>query len=112
MGDYKMGTPLARRFYEVLSNCVYSLIMWLIALIVSVTLEAGTKAFSEHMEVSVTWFLITFPLYLIVLFGCHSLISIGYHMIVLEDCKDAQDELFREIDEAKKFLSSKGMKFD
>ena len=33
-------------------------------------------------------------------------------MIVLSDCKDAQDELFVEIKEAKKFLTQKGMKFD
>ena len=32
--------------------------------------------------------------------------------VIIEDCKDAQDELFKEIDEAKAFLSKKGMKFD
>ena len=56
------------------------------------------------------------------------MITIGYHMIILrkckrwfgnkkifniiDDCKDAQDELLGEIKEARKFLSSKGMKFD
>ena len=52
------------------------------------------------------------PLYAVVLFGCYALICIGYHMIVLEDCKEAQDELFQEIKEARKFLTSKGMKFE
>jgi len=52
------------------------------------------------------------PLYAVVLFGCYALICIGYHMIVLEDCKEAQDELLQEIKEARKFLTSKGMKFE
>jgi hypothetical protein len=46
------------------------------------------------------------------MFGCYSLICIGYHMIVLSDCKDAQDELLSEIKQARAFLTSKGMKFD
>ena len=50
------------------------------------------------------------PLALIVYFGCYALINIGYHMIVLEDCKDAQDELLVEIERARKDLRSKGMK--
>ena len=37
------------------------------------------------------------PFACLVYFGCYALINIGYHMIVLEDCKDAQDELLDEI---------------
>ena len=50
------------------------------------------------------------PFACLVYFGCYALINIGYHMIVLEDCKDAQDELLREIEMARKDLRSKGMK--
>ena len=55
-------------------------------LIVSLTLEAGTKGFAKSPEVSVSFFLATLPLYAVVMFGCHSLLSIGYHMIVLGKC--------------------------
>ena len=81
-----MGEPLTRRFHQILTRSVYSLIAWLLAIIVSLTLEAGTKSFSKSPEVSVTFFLATLPLYAIVMFGCHSLLSIGYHMIVLGKC--------------------------
>jgi hypothetical protein len=120
-----MAAPLNRRFYEVLSNSMYSLIGWLLALIISVTMEGGSKALGAHPEQSYSFFVLTLPLYAVVLFGCYALISIGYHLIVLgkftqydlllnfiEDCKDAQDELLSEIKQARKFLSSKGMKFD
>ncbi len=46
------------------------------------------------------------------MFGCYAMVSIGYHLLVLDDCKDAQDELLVENNEARKFLSAKGMKFD
>ena len=106
------GQALPRRFYQVLSQSTYSLVFWLVSLIGSLTMEAGTKAFNENPANSFTWFILTLPLYFIVMFGCYALCSIGYHLVVLEDCKDAQDELLAEIKEARKFLSTKGMKFD
>jgi len=54
----------------------------------------------------------TLPLYSIVMFGSYALINIGYHMITIEDCKDAQDEVFRQVKEAQAFLTTKGMKFN
>lgn len=77
------GTPLPRRFYQVLSRAVYSLVFWLIALLVAVTFEAGEKDFKKHPEHSYSYFIMTFPLYCIVMFGAYTLITIGYHMIVL-----------------------------
>jgi hypothetical protein len=50
------------------------------------------------------------PLYFIVLFGCYALCSIGYHLLVLEDCTKARDELQREIKLATSDLQSKGVK--
>jgi len=75
-------------------------------------MEAGTKEFNKHPEHSYSFCILTLPLYGVVMFGCYSLICIGYHMIVLSDCKDAQDELLDEIKQARAFLTSKGMKFD
>jgi hypothetical protein len=40
------------------------------------------------------------PFAALVYFGCYALINIGYHLFVLEDCKDAQDEIKRDIKEA------------
>ena len=116
-----MGKPLMRRFHEVLGRATYSLIAWLAATIVAVQMEAGTEAFKTNPGHSYTFFLACFPLYCVVMFGCYTLITIGYHMVVLckysfdithpfvADCKDAQDELFVEIKNARKFLESKGM---
>ena len=44
----------------------------------------------------------------------YTFLSIWFNWIVniLGDCKDAQDELLSEIKEARKYLTSKGMKFD
>ena len=50
------------------------------------------------------------PLAMIVYFGCYSLCNIGWHMITLHDCKEAQDEIFAEVEEAKIYLRKKGMK--
>jgi len=80
-----MAEIIPRRFYTVLSRFVYSLIAWLFALIMALQYEEGEKHFKKHPEHSYTFFVATLPLYAIVLFGCYSLIVIGYHMIVL--CK-------------------------
>ena len=119
-----MGEVLQRRFYTVLSRSVYLLIAWLLTLLFALYSEEGEKHFKRHPETSFTFFIMTLPLYSIVLFGCYSLITIGYHMIVLgkspplthffglADCKDAQDELLDEIKEARAYLSKQGMKFE
>ena len=92
-----MAGPLPRRFYDILSKSMYSLIVWLLVLVLAITLEGDTKAFNSNPQQSFTFFLLSLPLYSVVLFGCYSLISIGYHLFILEDCKDAQDELLLEI---------------
>ena len=77
-----MAAPLPRRFYEVLSKSVYNLIGWLIALLISLSMESA-KFKSGYFQFSCTWFLMTLPLYAIVMFGCYAMIAIGYHMIIL-----------------------------
>jgi len=105
------GTPLPRRFYDVLSKSMYGFIAWLVLLLGSLQMEAGTEEFKLAPQYSFTFFLLTLPLYSLVMFGCYAMCAIGYHMIVLEDCKDAQDEILAEVKEARKFLATKGMKF-
>ena len=78
--------PLSRRFYDMLAKTVYTLIFWLLALIVAISVEESHKGLNVR---SYTWFLITLPLYCIVMFGCYALINIGYHMIVISDCEEA-----------------------
>jgi hypothetical protein len=75
--------PLDRRFHQILSRFTYSLIGWLLALLVAVTFEKDDKEFKKHPEHSFSFFLLTLPLYLVVLFGCYTLITIGYHMVIL-----------------------------
>jgi len=69
----------------VLSRSVYSLIAWLMLLLVTVTMEQGTKDFGKHPEISYSFCLLTLPFWSVVMFGCYSLITIGYHMVIL--CK-------------------------
>ena len=88
--------PLDRRFYDILSKGMYSLVGWLLALIIAISLEDTTIG-----QVSYAWFLITLPLYCVVMFGCYALMNIGYHMIVIEDCEDAQNEVLRQVKEAR-----------
>lgn len=80
-----MGEVLQRRFYTVLWRATYALIAWLVLLMIALAYEEGEKHFLRHPERSYTFFVMTLPLYAIVIFGCYSLIIIGYHMIVL--CK-------------------------
>ena len=59
-----------------------------------------------------TYFFITLqmPLYALVMFGSYALCSIGWHLMVLEDCTDAHRELVAEVALAKSELKRKGVK--
>ncbi|XP_057313396.1 dolichol-phosphate mannosyltransferase subunit 3-like [Hydractinia symbiolongicarpus] len=52
------------------------------------------------------------PVILIGLFGVYSVITIAYRVATFNDCTEAAEELREEILEAKKDLTSKGMKFE
>ena len=72
-----------------------ALVLWLVALLAcSLCEQEAIKTDFWH-----TYFFIAaqMPLYFIVLFGCYALCSIGYHLLVLEDCTKARDELLSEI---------------
>ncbi|XP_026999842.1 dolichol-phosphate mannosyltransferase subunit 3 [Tachysurus fulvidraco] len=55
----------------------------------------------------VTW---PMPVYLLVVFGCYSLATVGYRVATFNDCEDAATELKAQIQEAKADLQKKGMK--
>lgn len=59
-----------------------------------------------------SWFFLVaqLPLYGLVLFGSYALVHCGYHLFVLEDCNAAQQELVKEIEEARTELKRKGVK--
>ncbi|XP_023695506.1 dolichol-phosphate mannosyltransferase subunit 3 [Paramormyrops kingsleyae] len=51
------------------------------------------------------------PVYLLVVFGCYSLATVGYRVATFNDCNEASQELQAQIKEAKKDLQKKGLKF-
>lgn len=50
------------------------------------------------------------PVYLLVVFGCYCLATVGYRVATFNDCEDAARELQAQIQEAKKDLKKKGLK--
>ncbi|XP_057683855.1 dolichol-phosphate mannosyltransferase subunit 3 [Corythoichthys intestinalis] len=50
------------------------------------------------------------PLYLLVSFGCYSLLTVGYRVATFNDCQEAAEELQAQIKEAKKDLKKKGLR--
>ncbi|KAJ8354816.1 hypothetical protein SKAU_G00223830 [Synaphobranchus kaupii] len=79
--------------------------------------------------VGITWGLLTFdvldlqlpqayrevvwpmPVYLLMVFGCYSLATVGYRVATFNDCEDAAKELQAQIIEARADLEKKGLKF-
>ncbi|KAJ8336294.1 hypothetical protein SKAU_G00396370 [Synaphobranchus kaupii] len=51
------------------------------------------------------------PVYLLVVFGCYSLATVGYRVATFNDCQEAAKELQAQIQEAKLDLQKKGLKF-
>jgi len=77
--------------------------VWVILLadqLPSISLSASSK--------EVLWLL---PIYLLIAFACYSLAVIGYRVAMFNDCTEAADEIHRQIDEARKELTTKGFKF-
>ncbi len=97
-----------RRLYQVMNNCSTALTSWLAALIVLSLFEYSTIS-SDFFN---TYFFVVaqLPLYGLVVFGCYALVSIGYHLVVLEDCNDAHKELADQIKLARAELTRKGVK--
>jgi hypothetical protein len=101
---------MTRRLYTVMDNAQKAMVGWLAALLFFSLFECC----SVYHDFFSTYFFVVLqmPLYALVMFGSYALMTIGYHLYVLVDCNDAHAEIRREIDEAKAFLTQKGMKFD
>jgi len=74
--------------------------------------DCTRKEVSKDLYHSYFFFVLTLPLYAIVLFGANALINIGWHLFTLRDCDEAYHELTGQIKQAREELSKKGMKFD
>lgn len=55
--------------------------------------------------------LVPMPLYAIMCLGCYALATIGYRLMTFNDCENASKELRRDIEDARRDLTSKGLKF-
>ncbi|KAJ8000346.1 hypothetical protein DPEC_G00203870 [Dallia pectoralis] len=103
----------------------------LLALKISAVLPAMTKLLEwvfGVLVVGAAWALVTFdlldlrlpeafrqvawpmPVYLLVVFGCYSLATVGYRVATFNDCEEASKELQAQIQEAKEDLRRKGLK--
>nr|XP_033781488.1 dolichol-phosphate mannosyltransferase subunit 3 [Geotrypetes seraphini] len=51
------------------------------------------------------------PVYLLLIFGCYALATVGFRVATLRDCEDAARELQEQIREARKDLSRRGLTF-
>jgi hypothetical protein len=91
-----------------LRNNVAALVLWLVVLLGCSFIERE----AINTDFWHTYFFLTaqLPLYLIVLFGCYALCSIGYYLYVLEDCTKAHAELTEEIKVARADLIRRGVK--
>lgn len=89
-------------------NFSIALIGWLALLLLLSVVEYSTV--SSDFFHSYFFFVAQLPLYGLVLFGSYALCSIGYHLLVLEDCNDAHTELKGQIELARKELLRKGVK--
>ena len=99
-----------RRIYQVMGTFAKSLILWLTALLLLSVTELSNEEASKDFYNTYTFVVLQLPFHLLVLFGCKTLVSIGYHLMVLENCDEAHDELKKQIELAKSELKRKGVK--
>ncbi|XP_022095928.1 dolichol-phosphate mannosyltransferase subunit 3-like [Acanthaster planci] len=55
--------------------------------------------------------IVPLPVYLLIVFACFSLATIGYRVATFNDCEEAAESLKKEIEEARKDLKKKGFRF-
>lgn len=100
-----------RRLYTVMNNAQMALVAWMAALVAFSILEWPFYLTSDFFN-SMTFVVLQMPLYGLVMFGSYAMIVIGYHLYILKDCDVAHKEILNQVDEAKAFLTKKGMNFD
>ena len=86
------ATP-TRRIWEVMDWAGSMLVYWLAAVLVAAAIESMTGAFSSDPYQTYTFFLVQLPFMGLVVYAAQCISNIGYHLMVLEDCTDASNEL-------------------
>lgn len=95
-----------------MQNSVYIFVLWFGALTALLFCDCTRKELSKDPYHSCFFFVLTLPLFAIVLFGANAMINIGWHLFTLRDCDEAYHELLGQIKQAREELSKKGMKFE
>lgn len=91
------------RATKVLGSITVMLLTWLLVLYNVISLPL-----SDTIRYNILPLL---PIYCIILFGCYSLLVIGYSIYNFNDVDYAVNELNNDIDNARKRLVQKGFKF-
>ncbi|XP_031572406.1 dolichol-phosphate mannosyltransferase subunit 3-like [Actinia tenebrosa] len=90
------------------------LMEWLLVFVLAfstwISLLTGMVPFTvSHRLKEVIW---PMPVYAIIVFGCYSLVVVGFRVATFNDCIEASESLKQEIQQAKVDLTKKGFKFD
>mmetsp|Transcript_27498 Transcript_27498/g.19881 ORF Transcript_27498/g.19881 Transcript_27498/m.19881 type:complete len:98 (-) Transcript_27498:205-498(-) len=97
-----MAEPRGRRLYDVMGKSTLIFLFWFCLLtgeFLRQQFEPVYKAqFKKNTVESNAFFISCMPLHALVLFGAYTLCSLGYHLMVLEDCTDAHKELLKEVE--------------
>lgn len=72
-----------RRFYDILQRSVCAFLLWFGALTSLLFCDCSRKELQASPFTSAFYFVLQLPLYGIILFGCHALINIGWHLFTL-----------------------------
>ncbi|KAJ4453158.1 hypothetical protein PAPYR_12453 [Paratrimastix pyriformis] len=68
--------------------------------------------FSKQSTGYVKYAIYGFPIILGFLFGCYSGFSVIYNMIIFRTCPQKAEDLKKDVQEAKDFYASRGVRFD
>lgn len=71
-----------------------------------------SDALPFHLSDSVTQVISVLPWWLLVSFGCYSLASIGYNLLIFRECPSALPSLEADLKRARVHLTQKGFKFE
>mmetsp|Transcript_18971 Transcript_18971/g.18113 ORF Transcript_18971/g.18113 Transcript_18971/m.18113 type:complete len:86 (+) Transcript_18971:22-279(+) len=82
-----------RRLYQIIRLSTFSLAAWTFLIALLLLLTPSNYQFQVDPFNSTIFFVVQFPFYCLVMFGCYSLIAIGWNLFILSDCDEAQKEL-------------------
>jgi len=65
---------------------------------------------SDQLSSQLYHVVLLLPLYLLIAFGCYSIGVIAYNLLIFNDCKEATQELEKDIQRARAHLTAKGFR--